>query len=278
MRRFAPAKINLGLAVTGRRADGYHTLHTLMVPLDVGDHLEVEAAAGLSLEVMGADLPRDRGNLVYRAAEAYLEAAGHPGGAALRLIKRLPLASGLGGGSSDAAAALLALAELYPTGPDLPALAARLGADVPFFLVGGPALAQGMGEILTPLELPPLHVVLVNSGVQVSAADAYRWRSGAFGDPLHLEALLEALHAGRALPYRNDLEPGVRARHPELAAVFAALEDSGLHSPLLSGSGGTCFALARTREAALQAAGHLAEAHPGWWVRAARVHPGPART
>jgi 4-diphosphocytidyl-2-C-methyl-D-erythritol kinase len=135
LRLFAPAKVNLGLSVLGRRPDGYHDLSTLMVPLSVGDELEVSPAATLSLEVSGAELPTGSGNLVYRAAEAYLAAAGRslnaaeqPGGAHITLRKRLPLAAGLGGGSSDAASTLLALSKLYPAPVNLPELARQLGA------------------------------------------------------------------------------------------------------------------------------------------------------
>lgn len=133
---FAPAKVNLGLSVRDQRADGYHELHSVMVPLAVGDDLEIAPAETLTLRVEGAPgLPADGRNLVSRAARAYLDAAGVAGGAQLTLHKRLPLASGLGGGSSDAATTLMALARLYPSGVSLPALARSLGADVPFFLL-----------------------------------------------------------------------------------------------------------------------------------------------
>ncbi|HWG85420.1 MAG TPA: 4-(cytidine 5'-diphospho)-2-C-methyl-D-erythritol kinase, partial [Deinococcales bacterium] len=144
VREFAPAKVNLGLAVLGRREDGYHEIESLMATLDVGDDIEAMAAAsGVELAVEGADLPAGPDNLAYRAAERYLAAAGHPGGVSLRLVKRLPVAAGLGGGSSDAAAVLRALGRLYPAGVDLLAVAAGLGADVPFLVRGGAAVASG---------------------------------------------------------------------------------------------------------------------------------------
>ncbi len=174
LKLFAPAKINLGLSVLGLRPDGYHDLSSVMVPLSLGDELEVQLAPSLHLEVRGAELPSDGRNLVYRAAERYLAAAGARHGADLTLHKHLPLASGLGGGSSDAASTLLALAKLVPADVNLPELARNLGADVPFFL-GGAALAEGIGERLTPLEVPPAWVVLLNPGVEVSARDAYLW-------------------------------------------------------------------------------------------------------
>ena len=272
-RHFAPAKINLGLSVLGVRDNGYHDLHSLMVPLTVGDELDLWPADTLTLRVEGADLPTDERNLVYRAARAYLDAAGAQGGADIVLHKRLPLASGLGGGSSDAASTLLALAGLYPADVDLPALALSLGADVPFFLLGGAALAEGVGERLTPLDVPPVSLVLLNPGVEVSARDAYRWldEARAFTPPLDLGAVLAALKDATDVPYLNALQTPVVARHPDIARALAELSAAGLHSPLMSGSGSTCFALARSPAQAQAAATELARRCPGWWTAAAAV-------
>lgn len=273
-RFFAPAKINLGLSVLGVRENGYHDLHSLMVPLTVGDELEIRPAEALTLRVEGAELPTDERNLVYRAARAYLDAAGVTGGADIVLHKRLPLASGLGGGSSDAASTLLALAELYPSDVDLPALALSLGADVPFFLLGGAALAQGVGERLTPIhDLPPVHLVLANAGAEISAGDAYRWldETGDFSSPLRLDAIRQALASGVEVPYFNSLQAGVLAHFPSVLTTLEALADAGLHSVLMSGSGATCFGLARDEAQAQAAAGALAAQFPQWWVKAARV-------
>ncbi|EYB69513.1 4-diphosphocytidyl-2-C-methyl-D-erythritol kinase [Deinococcus phoenicis] len=267
---FAPAKVNLGLSVRGLRADGYHELHSVMVPLMVGDELDIAPADTLTLRVEGADLPTDERNLVYRAARAYLEAAGVGGGATITLRKRLPLASGLGGGSSDAATTLMALARLYPSGVNLGALALTLGADVPFFLLGQAALAQGVGEVLTPLPVPRVPLVLVNPGVEVSARDAYTWldEEEAFTPKLDVEAVLAALTDGRAVPYLNALEGPVAARHAPVRETLAALSGAGLRSPLMSGSGATCFALAASDDQAHDAARTLQSRHPGWWVTA----------
>lgn len=276
---FAPAKVNLGLSVLGVRPDGYHDLHTVMVPLNVGDTLDIAPADTLSLDAVGADLPTDSRNLVYRAARAYLDAAGVAGGARITLHKRLPLASGLGGGSSDAATTLQALAQLYPASVDLPALALSLGADVPFFLLGGPALAEGVGERLTPLTLPDAPLVLLNPGVEVSARDAYRWLDDAraFTPPLDVPALRDALQPRNTaqqvadMPYFNALQDPVVTRHPAIREALAALRGAGLHSPLMSGSGSTCFALARD-DAQAQAAAHALQLQfPHAWVAAARV-------
>ncbi|PTA67580.1 4-(cytidine 5'-diphospho)-2-C-methyl-D-erythritol kinase [Deinococcus arcticus] len=268
---FAPAKVNLGLSVRSQRADGYHDLHSLMVPLNVGDDLELAPAPTLSLRVEGAELPTDERNLVYRAARAYLDAAGVSTGAAITLHKRLPLASGLGGGSSDAATTLMALARLYPAGVALAPLARRLGADVPFFLLGHAATAAGTGEILSPIPVPRTALVLVNPGVEVSARDAYRWLDAeeAFTTALDVEAIVAALSNGRPVPYLNTLQGPVAARHAPIRAALQALGTAGLHSPLMSGSGSTCFALARDDAHAHEAAQALSRAHPGWWITAA---------
>lgn len=270
---FAPAKVNLGLSVRDLRADGYHELHSLMVPLNVGDDLDIAPADTLTLNVQGADLPTDERNLVFRAARAYLDAAGVNGGAAITLHKRLPLASGLGGGSSDAATTLMSLARLYPAGVDLPTLALKLGADVPFFLLGRAAVASGVGEILAPLPVPPVSLVLVNPGVEVSARDAYTWLDAeeAFTPALEVEAILAALTNGRPVPYLNALQGPVAARHAPIREALTALETAGLHSALMSGSGSTCFAVARDDAHAHDAAHALARRYPHWWVQATRT-------
>lgn len=270
----APAKVNLGLSVRGLRQGGYHELHTVMVPLAVGDELEIVPAPELTLRVEGAaGLPADERNLVYRAARAYLDAAGAPGGAAITLRKTLPLASGLGGGSSDAATTLMALARLYPAGVRLPELALSLGADVPFFLLGRAALAEGVGEVLTPLPVPHVPLVLVNPGVEVSARDAYAWLDGEeeFTPELDVEGLLTGLAGGGPVPYFNALQGPVAARHAPIREALEALTAAGLRAPLMSGSGATCFALAPNDDAAHAAAAVLRARHPGWWVAATRT-------
>ena len=273
LRFFAPAKINLGLSVLGVRPDGYHELSSLMVPLSVGDELELRPAPELSLAVVGADLPTDGRNLVYRAAEQYLAAAKCPAAVQITLAKHLPLASGLGAGSSDAASTLLALGTLYPARVNLPALARTLGADVPFFLPGTAARARGIGELLTPLKLPVTWLVLLNPGLEVSARDAYRWldESGQFTQPLDPAPILAALHSGEQVPYFNALQAAVIARHPLIGEALEALSAAGLHSPLMSGSGSTVFGLARDEAQATAAQAALQAQFPSYWVRAART-------
>jgi 4-diphosphocytidyl-2-C-methyl-D-erythritol kinase len=269
----APAKVNFGLSVRDLRADGYHELHTLMVPLSVGDELEIGPADTLTLEVSGMGLPTDGRNLVHRAARAYLDAAGVEGGAFITLHKRLPLASGLGGGSSDAATTLMALARLYPSQVSLPALALSLGADVPFFLQGQAAVAEGVGELLVPVPVPRTALVLVNPGVEVSARDAYAWLDDeeSFTPALDVGAILAALGGERDVPYHNALQDCVSARHTPVREALEALSNAGLRSPLMSGSGSTCFALASSDEQAYDAARAIASRHPAWWVQAAQT-------
>lgn len=269
---FAPAKINLGLAVTGKLENGYHTLDTLFTTLDVGDTLTLETTdSGISLEVAGSELPAGPENLVYRAAKQYLEMANITHGTQIHLEKRLPIAAGLGGGSSDAATTLMGISRLYPSPVSLPALAKSLGADVPFFLEGGARHARGIGEILEPVALPHTHLVLANPGVGITAREAYAGLRGRFGPPLDLHSILEALDRGDAPPYRNDLELSVLKHYPIIAQVKQALSDVGLHGVLMSGSGSTCFGLARDATHARDAASRLQLEHPDWWIRATQT-------
>jgi 4-diphosphocytidyl-2-C-methyl-D-erythritol kinase len=268
---FAPAKINLGLAVTGRLENGYHTLDTLFCTLEVGDRLRLEASvAGIELEVQGLALPNNQDNLVYRAAAAYLAAAQVSGGVRIRLEKHLPIAAGLGGGSSDAAACLRGLQRLYPSTLDLHPLATSLGADVPFLLRGGAARASGIGEVLQPLELPQVHVVLVNPAVGITAKEAYLGLNGRFGAPLIVPEIVQALGEQRSPPYRNDLELPVLEAYPIVQQVKDALAQAGLFGVLMSGSGSTCFGLAQSAAQAQAVARELRQLHPNWWVCATK--------
>ncbi|MDQ3461313.1 MAG: 4-(cytidine 5'-diphospho)-2-C-methyl-D-erythritol kinase [Deinococcota bacterium] len=265
----AHAKVNLGLHVLGRREDGYHELDTVFARLELHDTVELEAGEeGIGLEVGGADLAVGRDNLAYRAAERYLGAAGLTRGVRIRLAKRIPVAAGLGGGSSDAAAVLRGLARLYPGDLDLLELGRELGADVPFFVKDWPAArAQGIGQRLSPLELPSLHLVLVNPGVQVSARSAYGWLGddGGYDGPLEPAALVASLET-RKPGYRNSLQRVVLAQLPVIGEVLGALEDTDLRGPLMSGSGATCFGLASSAEHAEHAAADLRQEHPAWWA------------
>lgn len=268
----AHAKLNLGLSLLGRRSDGFHDLDTLMVRLGVCDLLTLTpGGAGVQLEVTGLELgisPED--NLVYRAAARYLSAlpvSPKPRGVVIELEKRLPVAAGLGGGSSDAGATLRALAQLFPAGLELLPLAADLGSDVPFFVLNTPAAwATRRGEQLTPLTLPPLHVVLANPGAAVSAREAYGYVRR-FSGPLNAERLIAGLTEGDP-DYPNDLEAGVVAHYPVVGEVLEALKAADLRGVRMSGSGSSCFGLAKSAEDAESVAATLAEVYPTWWIRA----------
>ncbi len=274
----APAKINLCLHVTGRRADGYHLLDSLVVFASVGDHLTAVPGAGLTLRVTGpeaGDLQLQDDNLVLRAARAM--------GASdvdLTLDKRLPVASGIGGGSADAAATLRLLARL--TGGALPPAdqVLRLGADVPVCLAGRPARMEGIGERLTPLPpLPPKWCVLVNPRLpvptpQVFAALTRRDHPPLPDLPATVLASADAFAGWLAVHTRNDLVAPARQVASVLADVQAALE--GTHGCLLarmSGSGGTHFGLYDSNALAQAACVQIRAAYPGWWVEPGRILP-----
>lgn len=276
--QLARAKVNLFLHLRGQRADGYHLLESLAVFPAIGDLLEAESGPGLSLALDGPfarELSADGDNLVLRAARALAEAAGlaRPR-AALRLVKNLPVASGIGGGSSDAAAALRLLARLWNVG--LPAdLAARLGADVPVCLAApGATLMAGVGERLAPAPaMPGFWMVLVNPlrSVETRAVFAATVRkdlppgpaapAGGFAGFADLVGWLRA--------QRNDLEPAASALCPAIPEVLEAL--AGAPLARMSGSGATCFALHETGPEAIAQAERLRAAAPGWWVAAAPV-------
>ncbi len=269
----APGKINLGLAVLGQLPSGYHELHTLFAALGVADRLWLEPTSqGIQLEVVKAALPTGPSNLAYRAAREYLEKANWPGGVRLVLEKHLPLAAGLGGGSSDAAAVLRGLAELYPAGLDLALLARKLGADVPFFLGSKLAEGRGIGERLRPLEPLSLQVVLLNPGLAVSAAAAYQRLGPQEWQPeLDVEAVLAALRAGQEPPYWNTLEGPVFRLEPALVELKRELKKTGLFGGLMSGSGSTLFGLAQDAGEADFVARKLQERYPDFWVRATQT-------
>jgi len=271
----APAKVNLFLHVTGRRADGYHLLDSLAVFGPVADRVEARAADGLSLVVdgpQGAALTGEPDNLVLRAARALAKAAGVAPRAALRLTKHLPVASGIGGGSADAAAALRALNMLWGLGFDaarLGAIGAELGADIPVCIASRPARMGGVGEVLAPAPaLPRCGLLLVNPGVPLATPAVFRGRSGGFSVPAALpEAWSDAATMARDLAVlRNDLEAPARGLCPPVVEVLAALgAQPGCLLARMSGSGATCFGLFSDAAAATRAA----EAMPARWWRAA---------
>jgi 4-diphosphocytidyl-2-C-methyl-D-erythritol kinase len=269
----APAKVNLYLHVTGRRADGYHLLDSLVTFAEVGDLLHAEPADSLSLRVEGPFAPALAGepdNLVLRAARALAAEAGVTAGARLVLEKRLPVASGIGGGSADAAAALRVLCRLWRLAPPpqvLARLAVSLGADVPICLAGRTARMGGIGERLEPAPpLPSCGVLLVNPGIAVATAEVFRVRQGAWSEPATLPPAWDDAVAMAAdlAKLRNDLEPAAVGLRPAIGDVLADLAATpGRLLARMSGSGATCFALYVDTAAARLAAGRIER--PGWW-------------
>jgi 4-diphosphocytidyl-2-C-methyl-D-erythritol kinase len=284
----APAKVNLTLRVLKRRADGYHEIESLVAFADVGDTLCFSPGETLALSVRGAGAAaagEGDDNLVLKAARAF--AAGLPDVAlgTFELDKRLPVAAGLGGGSSDAAAALRLLAKangIAADDPQLYEIARTIGADVPVCLDPRPRVMRGIGEVLSaPLSLPPLPAVLVNPGVALSTRDVFAgWKPapGAAAS-LDLAALAAAGSADAFLRLiaanANDLEAPAIAIEPVIADVLAALHAvPGCELARMSGSGATCFGIFSSAGAAGEAAATLRIPFPNWWVTACTLGSG----
>ena len=284
LRLAAPAKINLGLRVTGRRPDGYHELESVFLPLDgagpLADAVELarRGEPGVALELLGAgpEVPGDARNLAVRAAAGFLERARLPGGVAIRLEKRVPAGAGLGGGSSDAGAVLRGLAALHPgaLAPEvLAGLALALGADVPFFLDPRPALVQGVGERISPVaDAPPLALIVAHPGSALATGDVFR----AFDASPSALTPPGGLPRVRPLPrrpgdesrdawaerVRNDLEPTATALCPAIARLRARLRDVGALAAAMSGSGPAVYGVFESEERRDQGIAQLALAPP----------------
>lgn len=262
----APAKINLALHVTGRRADGYHLLDSLVVFTALGDRVQVTPAAETSLTVTGpfADaVPPGADNLCLRALEA-VGARAH-----VVLDKQLPPASGIGGGTADAAAVLRALGR-SPARPE------ALGADLPACLLSRPLRMRGVGELIQPLALPVLHLVLVNPRVETPTPAVFAALDRRDGSPL--PELPLAADTGTLLRWlgstRNDLQPPALALRPVIGDCLAALAALGTQFARMSGSGATCFGVFPDASAAQAAARAILAGNPGWWVQATATLPG----
>lgn len=283
LRTRARAKVNLDLRLRGRRADGYHELESLVAFAGVADELSLDPLRPLALTLSGpraAGLDAEDGNLVLQAAGAFEDAFPGARTGAFHLVKRLPVASGIGGGSADAAAALRLLARLNRiplADPRLRASAASVGADVPVCLESRARLMSGIGDRLGPaLRLPSLFAVLVNPGVPVETAGVFRALGLAAGGPLRIAredwaappAEAEAFHALLASS-GNDLAAPAGRLAPEIGDVIERLAAlPGARLARMSGSGATCFGLFDDRQASAAAAAVLASERPGWWVRA----------
>ncbi|HEV7890238.1 MAG TPA: 4-(cytidine 5'-diphospho)-2-C-methyl-D-erythritol kinase [Pyrinomonadaceae bacterium] len=274
------AKINLGLKVLGRRADGYHEIRTVFQTISLHDRLTFESSQDgrLGLACTDSSIPTDESNLVLRAADALRERYGVSRGARVTLEKRVPAGGGLGGGSSDAAATLVALSHLWNLKTDvsgLSELGSRLGADVPFFLTGGTALGTGTGTEIEPLgDVPETHLVVVTPAVRVSTAEAYK----ALGAPaLTKEDALVNLSVSRTeadFPdslcdvMSNDFEAVVVRLHPEIGRARDALLGAGAVRASLSGSGSSVYGVFESELEAGRASEALGGAEGGWRVSA----------
>jgi 4-diphosphocytidyl-2-C-methyl-D-erythritol kinase len=277
----ARAKVNLYLHVTGRRADGYHLLDSLIVFAGIGDEIAVAPADRLSLVIDGpfsAGLDAGPGNLVFRAAHALRDLTGTRAGADVRLTKNLPVASGIGGGSADAAATLDALCGLWNVAPGRAALlrlAMQLGADVPVCLDGLPSFVGGVGEELTPARgLPAAWLLLANPGVATPTPAVFKARRGAFSAPARWSEPPRGFadFAARLRACGNDLTEAAISVTPAIRDVLVALAGlSGCMLARLSGSGATCFGLFADEGSARAAEAALRAARPGWWVHAAAM-------
>jgi 4-diphosphocytidyl-2-C-methyl-D-erythritol kinase len=313
-RLLAPAKVNLGLRVVGRRDDGYHRLESLFVPLDLVDDVALRrreaTGIGLRLDPSVPGIPSDERNLAFRAAAALLEAAGAEGGVEIRLHKRIPSPAGLGGGSSDAGAVLRGLAQLLgapPAREDLVALALSLGADVPWFLDPRPALVTGIGEEVAPLGgIPSLSLVLAHPGVPLATPEVYRAYDA---DPAPSTSLTRP-GAGSSLPrllalrgegaslvsglfeaddgdvgggldpdgWRdllwNDLEPPAARLCPGVAALREEFEATEALAVGMSGSGPTMYGIFPDAGKAQEGARKLAGKSVRTWVVESVASPG----
>lgn len=282
LRVFAPAKINLFLHVGERRPDGYHDLESLAAFADVGDELCFRDSGETSLEIHGpfADgLAGDESNLVFRAAVAMSKGFGTTRGAHIVLEKNLPVSSGIGGGSADAAATMRGLSQLWGINADtktLRTLAESLGSDVPVCVASVPSWMEGRGERVTEIpNLPGLSVVLVNPGVEISTSEifaALKQRRGVgIRRPPAFATTNELLEFLRATT--NDLEPPAGAVAPIINETLDALRSTrGVELARMSGSGATCFALYQDMAHASAAVSTLNRAQPGWWARKASFY------
>ncbi len=273
----APAKINLSLHITGKRADGYHLLESLVAFTEYGDVVEASAADELSLEIIGefagdlASFPQQE-NLVWKAAIALRGLIKKPMGAKITLSKNLPIASGIGGGSADAAATIKALAKLWGIShiPDETALA--LGSDVPVCLYAKPAIMRGVGEQITPAILPAQkYIVLVNPKIPMATAEVFSSLRGGVADAAI--QFVDSFWIASASPrndeigeWRNDLQPAAIKLLPVIGEIIAAIATTtGCTAASMSGSGATCFGLYENKENADKAAQEIKTKYPHFW-------------
>ncbi len=278
----SPAKINLFLAVTGKRPDGYHELVTLMCPITLADTVTIKRTRRkITVSCSDPDVPEDETNLAHRAARLFWadwtrEKKGELFGAHIVIKKRIPVAAGLGGGSSNAATVLLALNRFFGkpyTYQELGAMALNLGADVPFFIFQRPAIATGIGEVLQPVTgiLSGSSIILVHPSIRISTATVYqnlnlrltKYHQRHKNLDLRVENVLKGISPGKIEKYLyNDLETVTAARYPEIEEIKQTLLSLGANGALMSGSGPTVFGLFRDKAVARSVFRHLAGEYP----------------
>ena len=265
----APAKLNLSLQVFGKRPDGYHNIRSVMVPVSLYDEVTVEEApAGICVECDAPGVPTDAANSCHKAAALFLAWAEAPAGVRIRIRKTIPVKSGLGGGSSDAAAALkglIALTGKHPPPDTLLAMAIRVGADVPFFLPGGAALVEGIGERLTPLPWNiPFHAVIVRPAFGLSTREGYARLGREPGAPPSRGPvpMFRTISEVAAI-VRNDFEAVWGPACPEIGGIRRELASAGAAAAGLSGSGSAVFGLFTSDGAAREAWGKLSAGGDG---------------
>jgi len=261
----APAKVNLVLRVGPRRADGYHDISSLMVPLDLADRIEVRIGArrgGITCRVPGRPELDGGDNLAARAAAAFRTRFGIDRAIGVAIAKRIPVTAGLGGGSSDAAAVIRCLARAFGVRDRaaLDEVALSVGSDVPFFLGPGPAWAEGRGEVLRPAAVPRLHLVLLypeDPALAIRAGDAYAW----LDEARRIGPTPWPRRRGRFTPTQvgDDLQPACVERRPALRRLLGLLEGNGAAGAIMSGSGPTLFGVFSSRSAAVAAARSIAK-------------------
>lgn len=279
----ASAKINLFLHITGKREDGYHLLQSLMVFVDIGDILSFAPHDSLFIDVEGrfsGELTNPHDNLIYKAARALAEEYKTQARGKILLNKKLPVASGMGGGSADAAATLKGLARLWglPEEPDrLRRVAERLGADVPACLGKKSVWAEGIGEKMTPLPgMPDMYFVLVNPLVETPTAAVFqKFRErGRYSTAIQFTGRRKtrAEWIADLKMYRNDLTDAAAQISPEIIPVLQAIEQtSGCSFSRLSGSGATCYGVYDNQNSAAAAVNKLRQEHPDWWIVASNL-------
>ena len=270
IRREAFAKINLGLDVVRRLPNGYHEVRMIMQTVGICDVLTFrKAASGIQLVVDNEELPTDGNNLICKAAKLLLESAGIEGGVSITLEKHIPIAAGMAGGSTDAAAALLGINELYEIGYDvdkLKELGVKIGADVPYCIQGGTALAEGIGEVLSVLPTPPAcHLVIAKPDINVSTKFVYEnLRANELESHPDIDGMIEGLEKGdlKAITDRlaNVLETVTVPAYPIIDEIKQTMLDAGAEGALMSGSGPTVFGIFTELEKAKQAAKRIKDA------------------